>query len=200
MNILGINSAYHESSACLIQDGRLVAAVEEGRFNRIKHGKPAQIDNPQELPVSSIRHCLEAGGISFAEVDHVGFAFDPKLRLGNLGREVVPHNGGWSGTEGEQRFQSLLATVPDQLRTRLGMPSKTNFHWLNHHLCQAGSAYLVSPFPEAAILTIDGIGEFATTHAAVGTGNKIDALWEINYPNSLGFLWEKMARLLGFGE
>lgn len=67
------------------------------------------------------------------------------------------------------------------------MPAKTNFHSLNHQLCQAGSAYPGSPFPEAAILTIDGIGEFATTHAAVGTGNKIDALWEIHYPNFPGF-------------
>jgi carbamoyltransferase len=83
--------------------------------------------------------------------------------------------------------QSLPATVPDPLRSRLGMPAKTNFHWLNHHLCHSGSAYLVSPFPEAAILTIDGIGEFATTHAAVGTGNKIDDLGEIHYPNFPGF-------------
>jgi carbamoyltransferase len=200
MYILGINSAYHESSACLIQDGQLIAAVEEERFNRVKHGKSAQIDNPQEIPARSINYCLAAGGITFAEVAHVGFAFDPELRLRNIGQEPMSRRDTWGGEAGELRFHNLLVTIPDLLKTKLGMSNGTRFRWVKHHLCHAGSAYYVSPFTKAAILTIDGIGEFATTQAAIGAGNQIKVLWEINYPNSLGFLWEKMSRFLGFGE
>lgn len=200
MYILGINSAYHESSACLIHDGCLIAAVEEERFNRVKHGKASRIDNPQEIPVNSVKYCLAAGGITFAGVDHVGYAFDPELRLQNIGLEDTAPVDNWGGKDGELKFHALIATIPDLLKRNLGMPGTACFHWLNHHLCHASSAYFASPFTKAAILTIDGIGEFATTQAAIGDGNQIDVLWEINYPNSLGLLWEKLARFLGFEE
>ena len=80
------------------------------------------------------------------------------------------------------------------------MSNQTRFHWLKHHHCHASSAYFVSPFANAAILTVDGIGEFATTQAALGTDHRLETLWEINYPHSLGFFWEKLCRFLGFEE
>ena len=200
MYILGINSAYHESSACLLHDGCLIAAVEEERFNRVKHGKAPRIDNPQQIPASSIKYCLATGGISFAEIEHVGFAFDPELRLQNIGKDEMAPDEDWGGKNGELTFHALITSIPERLRHQLGMSPNTHFHWLPHHLCHASSAYFVSPFNQSAILTVDGIGEFATTQAALGSGNRLEALWEINYPHSLGFLWEKLSRFLGFGE
>ena len=90
--MLGINSVYHDSSACLIQDGRITAAVEEERFNRIKHSKRARVDNPDELPWAAIDWCLKAGGIAPAGVDHVAFSFDPEERL------CLRHRGGFCAT------------------------------------------------------------------------------------------------------
>jgi carbamoyltransferase len=200
MYILGINSAYHESSVCLLHDGCLIAAVEEERFNRVKHGKLPRIDNPQQLPASSIKYCLEAGGISFAEIEHIGFAFDPALRLQNIGKDDLASDDDWGGRNAELKFHALITSIPELLTRQLGMSHKTRFHWLPHHVCHASSAYFVSPFDQSAVLTIDGIGEFATTQAAWGSGNRLEVLWEIDYPHSLGFLWEKLSRFLGFGE
>ena len=160
MYILGINSAYHEPSACLVRDGRILAAAEEERFNRIRHGKEANLTSPHELPVESIRFCMQRAGIQPADLDHVAFSFEPRLRLDhNVGidRETTP--GGAGTPEGEATFYELLRTVPARLRELLGEELRAEFHWLEHHACHASSAFFISPFEEAAILSIDGIGE-----------------------------------------
>jgi carbamoyltransferase len=199
--ILGVNSAYHEPAACLIRDGETVAAAEEERFNRIRHGKRADLLNPHELPTQAIRFCLDAAGITAQELDAIGFSFLPQKRLEQnvvVDREAEP---GCAGThEGEERFHQLLLTVPRLLSDFLGEDITGRFHWIEHHLCHAASAYFVSPFDEAAILSVDGIGEATSTWLGVGKGHQIKPIKEIRYPNSLGFLWTKMSRFLGFGE
>ena len=201
MYILGINSAYHEPSACLIKDGQIVAAVEEERFTRFRHGKPANLKNPQEIPEQSIRYCLETAGIELQRVDHIGYSFVPEKRITynmSLGEEVT--SGCAGSPEGEQLFFDLLKSVPDVLGQRFHNDVHNRFNWLEHHACHASSSFYVSPFEEAAILSIDGIGEATSTWFGRGNGNRITPLRELPYPGSLGLLWTKMSRFLGFGE
>lgn len=198
--ILGINSAYHESSACIIKDGKIVAAVEEERFNRIKHAKKAKVDNPDELPINAINYCLKEAGIELKDVDHIGFSFNPKKRLKNIGTDKYFTEGDWGSKSGEKLFYEKIKTVPEKLGKLAGKDMKNKFHWIDHHLCHAAGSFFVSPFSESIIIVMDGIGEFATTWIGYGKGNKIKPLKEIFYPNSVGFLWEKFPKFLGFTE
>lgn len=199
--ILGVNSAYHEPAACLIHNGRIVAAAEEERFNRIRHGKAADLLNPHELPVESIRFCLNEGGIRPSDLSYVGFSFDPDERLSfNAGLDLETEPGCAGTLEGEERFHELLLGVPRALSDVLGEDVAGRFRWIPHHLAHAASAFFVSPFEQAAILSTDGIGEATSTWFGIGEGNQIRGLKEIKYPHSLGFLWTKASRFLGFGE
>ena len=197
MYILGINSAYHESSACLLEDGKIVAAVEEERFTRQKHAKPARVDNPDDLPVHAINYCLRQAGITIADVDHIGFSLSPQLRLKNTEFGDAVEQNSWGSKAGETVFFRKLLLVPEKLRA-LGFKGK--FSWIEHHVCHAASAFYPSPFEEAAVLTVDGIGEISSTAFAYGNGRKLKTLEEILYPHSLGFLWEKICKFMGYTD
>jgi carbamoyltransferase len=185
----------------LIRNGEIVAAAEEERFNRMRHGKPANLLNPHELPTGAIRFCLDTAGIAAQDLEAIGFSFMPQKRLAQNVAVDADAEQGCAGTrEGEERFHQLLLTVPHRLSDLLGVDVTGKFHWIEHHLCHAASAYFVSPFDAAAILSVDGIGEATSTWLGVGKGNRITPIKEIRYPNSLGFLWTKMSRFLGFGE
>jgi carbamoyltransferase len=199
--ILGINSAYHEPAACLIHDGELVAAAEEERFNRVRHGKTADLLNPHWLPAQSIRFCLKSAGIHARDLTHIGYSFVPQKRLNyNVRLEEETEPGAAGTVEGEREFHRLLGLVPAELGRVLGEDVAARFHWIEHHLCHAASAFYVSPFEEAAILSADGIGESTSTWMGAGRGTDLVRLREIEYPNSLGLLWTKASRFLGFGE
>jgi len=198
--ILGINTTYHELSACLLKDGQLVAAVEEGRFTRIKHGKPALVSNPDVLPKQSIDFCLRKAGITFAEVGQIGISFCPKERLKNIGIDKYFTEGDWGSKSGEELFYEKIMNVPKLLSEYAGIDLTDKTVWVPHHISHAGSAYYVSPFKESAVLSIDGIGEITTTWLGLGSGNKMSVIKEIAYPNSIGFLWEKLSKFLGFSE
>lgn len=195
--ILGVNAAYHESSVCLLRDGVILGAVEEERFNRVKHAKCSRVDNADELPDKAIEWALHHAGITPDQVDHVAFSFDPEARLEanrNLGEEGIPA-GDYGTPEGEATFHMHLHKAAAELKRRF---PKAEFHFLPHHLCHAGSAFYTSRHEKAAVLTIDGIGEFTTAWLGIGEGNKLTPLLEIPYPNSLGFVWEKISEHLGF--
>ena len=197
--ILGINSAYHESAACLLRDGQPVAFAEEERFNRRKHGKPARVDNPDELPRQAIQFSLRQAGITLAQVDAIGYSFQPSERLRNVGLGEPVREGDWGSDAGEALFQDRLRAIPPALGEMAGTDVGSRFQWIDHHLCHAASAFLVSPFEEAAVLTLDGIGEFSTSWLGHGQGTVLRALTQVRYPHSLGFLWEKLSQFLGFG-
>ena len=197
--MLGINSVYHESAACLLRDGEPVAFAEEERFNRRKHGKLARVDTPDELPRQAIQFCLRQAGIDLADVEAVGYSFNPPNRLRNVGLDEPVRAGDWGSEAGEELFQRRLRGIPEALGRVGGAPGQDRFHWIDHHLCHAASAFLVSPFDEAAVLVVDGIGEFATAWLGHGQGREIRLIAEIPYPHSVGFLWEKLAEFLGFG-
>ena len=196
MYILGINAVYHESSACLILDNHLVAIAEEERFNRVKHGKKVLVDNPDEFPLQSIAFCLAEAGIGLGDVSHIGYSVLPEeferrrtaLATGAFGDEWID-DAEWA------LGQATLERVPQALKS-LGFTGE--FHWVDHHLSHAASAFYPSPFEEAAILSVDGTGEFDTTVSYYGQGNRIKRLSGVAYPSSIGLLWEVLSIYLGF--
>jgi carbamoyltransferase len=193
VNVLGINSVYHESAAALLVDGKLVAAVEEERFNRIKHGKEAGFGNPHQLPERAVRFCLKQAGLTARDIDHVGFSFDPKRRRKHYRAE-------WWDPRLEETFTLRIGQVQNAVEELLGRPLGQRFHFVSHHLAHAASAYFPSGFDRAAILTVDGIGETAGAMLAKGVGTSIKELEIFDYPHSIGFMWEVFSDYLGFSH
>ena len=192
MNILGINSVYHESAAALVVDGVVVAACEEERFTRIKHAKEARVDNPHELPVNAIRFCLDHAGLRPDEIDCIAYSFDPELRRTKFRAEW------WPDPSLEAEFLRRLGEVGDVTSTLMGRPLGRSLKFVPHHLAHAASAYYPSGFDAAAILVIDGIGEADCSMLGRGDGLGIYTLECFTYPHSLGFLWEQLSIYLGF--
>jgi len=201
--ILGLNSTYHESSACLLKNGKIVAFAEEERFNRTKHAKPARVDNPDVLPESAIHFCLNQANIGFADIRYIGLSFYPETRwlkcVGVDQPDDLPDYS-WGTKTGEELFYQKNLNIPNKLSELAEQDVSDRFYFLPHHLCHAASTFFVSPFNHSALLIVDGIAEYASTWLGCGENNSIHELWEVDYPNSLGFLWEKMSEFLGFTE
>ncbi|MDP8923177.1 MAG: carbamoyltransferase [Chloroflexota bacterium] len=216
MHILGINGAFHDSSACLVRDGVVVAAAEEERFLRLKHHKRATPYNSHALPFHAIDYCLRAGGITLAEVDHVAYSFDPWLLTGGtterhfaLPRDVEEARRGPGYEPWETIFlagitaapRMLRDDVPFHLRARFDGDAEAlgwRFHFVEHHVAHAASAFYPSPFERAAIMTLDGRGECVSTFLGRGRGTTMEKLNEVELPHSLGFLYERVTSHLGF--
>ena len=191
MYILGISCYYHDAAAALIRDGQLVAAAEEERFSRIKHDFG--------FPHQAIRYCLEEAGISAADLDYVIFYEKPFLKFDRIlmsTLQMFPRS--WKVFR-----ESMITWMLDKLwvsRTlgvELGV-SKEKILFCEHHLSHAASAFLCSPYDEAAILTVDGVGEWATTTYGVGRGNEMRLSRQIDFPHSLGLLYSAFTAFLGF--
>lgn len=217
MYTLGINAAFHDSSACIVQDGQLLAAAEEERFTHIKHGKRPVPFSTYELPFHAIDYCLGVAGIHLSQVDQIGYSFNPHLLLKqrSLDEEItLPLQPGLYTKSREwysvwdPLFLSLIVNAPRQLADGYPHHLQKRFagaevppekwHFVDHHLAHASSAFLPSPFQEAAILTVDGRGEHATTSYYVGEQNKLNLLSEVRMPYSLGLLYESITSHLGF--
>lgn len=198
LTVLGINAVYHESSATLVVNGKTVYAIEEERLNRVKHAKAAALNNPHMLPHQAIAACLKAGDITLADVDVIAFSFNPIKRLVKH-RNLVEDSAadGWGTASGEQKYYNKLMTIPRQFAE---MGFNGQFMWVDHEMAHAASAFYPSPYEDSAIISIDGIGEFESASIGRGTGRNITFTDHIDYPNSIGFLWEKMAKYLGFSE
>lgn len=194
MNILGINSVFHESAAALVLDGEVVAACEEERFTRVKHAKEPRVDNPHVLPENAIRFCLDHAGLSAREIDRVAYSFDPQLRRATFRAEW------WLDSRWEPTFLQHLDKVGDEAGKILGRRVGRALKFVPHHLAHAASAYYPSGFDPAAILIIDGIGEACCSTLALGEGARIRTIETFSYPHSLGFLWEQVSIHLGFSR
>jgi len=196
--VLGINAAFHDSSAALLVDGRLAALVEEERYSRIRHAKRATIDGTPLLPYRAIDEALRSAGLTFGQVDLVAYSFDPDARAAAFSRlpaDFGVPSGDYGSPEGERRFRDFLRMTGPLLSARYGREVPVRF--LAHHACHLASAYYSCPWDEAALLTVDGIGENDTCSWARGKAGCIAALGRIEYPHSLGFLWERVTQWLG---
>ena len=197
MRVLGISAFYHDSAAVLIEDGRIVAAAQEERFTRKKHDS--------RFPANAIEFCLEHAGVGLGQVDYVAFYDKPFLKFERLVETYLAF--------APRGFASFRMALPVWLREKLFQKDllrrefakfDRDFDWKNrllfseHHLSHAASAFFPSPFEKAAVLTMDGVGEWATTSLAMGQGNRLEVLRELHFPHSLGLLYSAFTSYTGF--
>ena len=188
--ILGISCFYHDSAATIIKDGKVVAASEEERFTRKKHD--------YSFPINAINYCLESQGITINEVDYIGFYEKPILKFERLLTSIT--------SEFPRTLKIFLKSMPTWLNQKLRIRKiikrklkyKKDIFFIEHHMSHAASTFLPSPFEKAAILTVDGVGEWTTTAYGIGEGNKIHLMKEIKFPSSLGLLYSTITAYLGF--
>jgi carbamoyltransferase len=188
--ILGLNAYHGDAAAALVVDGVLVGAAEEERFNRVKHCAG--------FPAAAARWCLEDAGLAPADLDHVAIGRDPKANLVPKLLRTVRH--GVSPRYVRQRLENAarVRDVRAELARALGGELRAQLHHVEHHRAHAASAFLVSPFEEAAILTLDGFGDFASTLLAAGRGGRIEVLDRVLFPHSLGIFYTAVTQWLGF--
>jgi len=193
VSILGINAYHGDASAALVVDGTLVAAVEEERFNRIKHwaGFPAQ----------SIRYCLEHAGIDSRDIDHVAISFNPRANLLRRIGFVISHYPSPRAIFDRIKRQGKTLGLEDQFATAVGCSRrdlKAQFHRIEHHQTHVAAGFLISNFQDAAILSIDGMGDFTSTLTAFGSATSWRELDRVFFPHSLGYLYSAITMYLGF--
>ncbi|MCP4683297.1 MAG: carbamoyltransferase [Desulfobacterales bacterium] len=190
MDILGISAYYHDSAAALIRDGDIIAAAQEERFTRKKHDS--------SFPHYAISFCLEEGRVEIDDIDHIVFYEDPKAKFDRLITSyhlTVPRS-----------FKSYIVSMRAWLTSKLWMEQgiaqelgvKKKIHCCDHHVSHAASAFFPSPFPKAAVITIDGVGEWSTTTYGIGERNKVYLKRHIKFPNSLGLLYSAFTYYTGF--
>ncbi|MBD1883263.1 carbamoyltransferase family protein [Microcoleus vaginatus] len=198
MNILGISAYYHDSAAALIRDGEIIAAAQEERFSRKKHDA--------RFPKNAIAYCLKEAKIDLRELDHIVFYDKPLVKFERLLETYLAY--------APQGFRSFLAAMPIWLKEKLYLKTmlkrdlaaiancKTNklpsLLFTEHHQSHAASAFFPSPFEKAAVLCLDGVGEWATTSVWLGDGNELTPQWEIDFPHSLGLLYSAFTYYTGF--
>ncbi len=190
MYILGINAYHGNSSAAIVADGRLVAAVEEERFNRVKYAAG--------FPAQAVRYCLAQAGITLAEVDHIAIPRDPWARLGTklLYALRMPRFA-----RERAKVLARFVGIPEALSVALDVPAQTiraRFHRVEHHQAHLASTFFVSPFEQAAVLSADGLGDFASTMWATGQGSRLRVHGSIAFPHSLGMYYTAVTQYLGF--
>jgi len=198
MNIIGISAYYHDAAACLISDGKIVAAAQEERFTRIKHDS--------QFPTHALIYCLKEGGITPEQIDYIVFYDKPFLKFERLLETYLAFapKGFWSFAK------SLPVWLKDKLFQKSVLTKALKQLWGNtinwegrllfseHHLSHAASAFFPSPFEEAAVLTMDGVGEWTTTSLAIGKGSHLEVVQEIRFPHSLGLLYSAITYYTGF--
>ncbi|WP_129777464.1 carbamoyltransferase family protein [Peristeroidobacter soli] len=198
MNILGLSAYYHDSAACLLRDGEIIAAAQEERFTRKKHDA--------RFPANAIHYCLQAGRIDATEIHHIVFYDKPFVKFERLletylafaPRGFVSFSKSMPVWLKDKLFQK--ATIASELKAALCQEVDWSARLLfsEHHLSHAASAFYASPFEDAAVLTMDGVGEWTTTSVAIGTGSDLSLLKEIHFPHSLGLLYSAFTYYTGF--
>ncbi len=191
-SILGISAFYHDSAATLLVDGNIVAAAQEERFTRKKHD--------HHFPSNAIAYCLREAGLSVGDIDHIGFYDKPLAKFDRLLETYIAF--------APRSFQSWMKSLPLWLKSKLhlkremdaafGGQYRGRYIFADHHESHAASAFFPSPFDEAAILTLDGVGEWSTTTMGCGKGNRIKLTHEIRFPHSLGLLYSAFTYYTGF--
>ncbi|HXM58326.1 MAG TPA: carbamoyltransferase C-terminal domain-containing protein [Candidatus Dormibacteraeota bacterium] len=190
MKVLGVNAVFHDPSAAVVVDGRIVAAAEEERFSRRKHGKRPVPFSTWELPEQAARWCLRQAGLTPADLDAVGYSYDPDL---------APQPDGDLTADGWEGLRTLFARrAPLFLRTALPGLDKDIVRFVPHHVAHAASAHLAAPAPSSAVMVLDGRGERASFLAGHAVGGSMEVLATQELPHSLGLLYEDVTEHLGF--
>ncbi len=192
MNILGISAFYHDSAAALIADGKIIAAAQEERFSRRKHDA--------RFPVNAVNYCLEEARISIGDVNHLVFYERPYLKFERLLDTYLAF-----APRGFRSFRQALPLwagqrlhLPEIIREQVGSDFEGEMRVVGHHEAHAASAFFPSPFEEAAILTLDAVGEWSTSSIGVGGGNRVSLIKEMSFPHSLGMLYSAFTYYTGF--
>src|SRR5690606_35376557 len=192
MYILGINAYHGDVSAVLLKDGALVAALEEERFRRIKHWAG--------FPTLAIQRCLGIAGIAGSDVDHVAISRDPKANLVRKGLFTLKNRPDLrlvlDRVQNARKVRDLEGPLAEALGVAKSEPPEVDY--VEHHPAHLASAFFVSPFEEAAVVDIDGFGDFMSTSMGLGRGNRIDVLEKVYFPHSLGMLYTAVTQYLGF--
>ena len=195
MYILGLNAYHADSSAAIFKDGEMIAATEEERFRRVKHwaGFPSQ----------AVEFCLREAGISLSEVDHIAIGRDPKAKLDKKLLFLVKNpGGGWNAVLDRIKNAKKVASLEEEFikvdPSVSKQDIKNKIHQVEHHRSHLASAFFASPFEHAALLSIDGSGDFTTTMIGIGKGNEIEVLDSVDFPHSVGLFYTAFTQLLGF--
>ena len=190
--ILGISAFYHDSAAALVVDGEIVAAAQEERFTRKKHD--------HGFPSHAVDYCLEEAGLGPEQLDYVGFYDKPVLKIDRLIETYLAYApaGFASFRQAMPVWLNRKLYVPRELRAALKGAYRKRFIFTEHHEAHAASAFFPSPFQEAAILTLDGVGEWATASLGSGRGNRIELIHELRFPHSVGLLYSAFTYYCGF--
>ena len=193
MYVLGINAYHGGASACLIRDGRLIAAVEEERFSRIKY--------QAGFPVAAIRHVLAEAGITPQDLDHIGISRNPTANLMKKALFAFSKRPSLNFIKDRLNNAFKVGDLKTVFCERMGVEAsslKAEFHNVEHHRAHMASAFFVSPFKRAAVLSLDGMGDFVSTMWGIGNESKMDIHGEVNFPHSLGIFYTAVTQWLGF--
>ena len=195
MHILGINAYHAGASACLIQGGRLVTAVEEERFNRLKYWAG--------FPKHAIRHCLDEAGFDPKDLDHIAISRHPRANLHRKAFFALRRRPNIKYLYDRVRNLRRVGALPEVFASAVGTEPKTlsaRFHHVEHHRAHLASAFFVSPFAEAGVLSVDGMGDFSSTMWGLGRDNRITVNGAIRFPHSLGYFYTMVSQWLGFPD
>lgn len=195
MYILGINAYHADSSAAIFKDGVMIAATEEERFRRVKHWAG--------FPSMAIEFCLREAGITLSEVDHIAIGRDPRAKLRNKVLFLLKNpGGGWNAVLDRLKNARKVSSLEEEFQLLDPQVDKSTIkakiHQVEHHRSHLASAFFASPFEEAALLSIDGSGDFTTTMVGIGQGNKIEVIDSVDFPHSVGIFYSAFTQLLGF--
>ena len=191
MIVLGLNAYHGDSSACIVRDGKIVAAAEEERFRRIKHwaGFPSQ----------SVAYCLREAGLQLSDVDHIALNQDSRANLWRKVAYIARRRPSPGLVLQRLRNRASRESTPELLAREFGDDQfRGTLHNIEHHLCHLYSAYYVSPFAQAAVVSVDGFGDFSSAAWGTGTGGKISVDARVYFPHSLGVFYQAITQYLGF--
>ncbi|MFZ2078211.1 MAG: carbamoyltransferase N-terminal domain-containing protein [Xanthobacteraceae bacterium] len=188
--ILGINAYHADAAACIVRDGRLIAAAEEERFRRIKHwaGFPSQ----------AIQYCLREAKVELSDVTHVAVNRNGRANLLRKLRYVALHRPNARLLFKRLRNRHQIARIPDELRALPGRPFVRKIEYVEHHLAHLASAFFASPFQEASVVSVDGFGDFASAAWGCGQDTALSLDGRVLFPHSLGIFYQAMTQYLGF--
>lgn len=193
MLILGLNAYHGDVSSVLVQDGRLIAAVEEERFRRVKHCAG--------FPAESIRCCLKMAGAGPSDIDYFAVSRNPKANLGRKVLFALKNRPGPGLVADRLKNSGVVINLPNRIASELGLhidSVRKRMHWVEHHPAHLASAFFVSPFDEAAVCAIDAFGDSVSTSGAIGRDNKLIAIRKVFFPHSIGTLYVALTQYLGF--